>query len=125
MKRGACEAAISAAACRKVRDRDGRPSWPVGVSISAATLRRTLSLASACRITLVSEACVIASVRVERVAPSFVSSDRTFAAVSSRSGTLPMIAASGVRTSEYVLMVLADRPGSPSASQSEIAFCTV
>jgi protein gp37 len=40
-----------------IRDLDGRPPWPAGVSTSVATLRRTLSLASACLIARVSPAC--------------------------------------------------------------------
>ena len=78
--------------------------------MSAATLRRTLPFASAARIALVSEACAIDSVRVDRVAPSFVSADRTSAAVRSRSEIFLMIPQSGSVTSVYVLTVLADRP---------------
>ncbi len=48
---------------------DGRPPWPAGVSTSVATLRRTLSLASACRMARVSPACAMATVRVARVVP--------------------------------------------------------
>ena len=40
---------MTATACSRVSDFDGRPCWPVGVSTRAATLRATRSLASACR----------------------------------------------------------------------------
>src|SRR6476661_890969 len=40
-------AVITATAWSRVRDLDGRPSWPLGVSASSATLRTTRSFASA------------------------------------------------------------------------------
>jgi hypothetical protein len=61
-------ARIRATACPNVSDFDGRPSWPAGASTSVATLRRTLSLASACLMARVSPACVMDTVRVARVA---------------------------------------------------------
>ena len=67
----------------------------------------------------------MATVRVVRVAASSFSANRTVAAVSSRSGTAPMMAMSGSRTSRWVLTVLGARPARPSASQSLIAFATV
>ena len=69
-------------------------------------MRRTLSLASACLMARVSPACAMATVRVARVAASSFSADRTVAAVSSRSGTVPMMPMSGSRTSRWVLTVL-------------------
>jgi Ca2+/Na+ antiporter len=56
--------------------------WPAGVPTSVATLRRTLSLASACLIARASPACVMATVRVARVATRSFSADRTLAAES-------------------------------------------
>jgi hypothetical protein len=64
-----------------------------------------------------------ARVPVEFVAR--ISPDRTVAAVSSRSGTAPMMPMSGSRTSRWVLTVLGARPARPSASQSLIACATV
>ncbi len=89
---------------------DGRPSWPAGVSTSVATLRRTLSLASACLMARVSPACVMPTVRVARVAARSFSADRTVAAESSRSGTAPMISMSGSRASRWVLTVTGMAP---------------
>ena len=67
----------------------------------------------------------MATVRVARVAASSFSADRTVAAVSSRSGTAPMMPMSGSRTSRWVLNVFGARPARPSASQSLMAWATV
>jgi hypothetical protein len=77
-----------------------------------ATLRRTLSLASACLMARASPACVMATVRVARVAARSFSASRTVAAESSRSGTAPMMPMSGSRTSRWVLTVFGARPAS-------------
>ena len=50
---------MTATAWSRVRDLDGRPSWPLGVSARAATLRLTRSLASACRMARLSARCPI------------------------------------------------------------------
>ena len=70
-----------------------------------ATLRRTLSLASAYLIARVSSACVMPTVRVARVAARSFSADRAVAAESSRSANCSMISTSGSRTSRWVLTV--------------------
>ena len=50
-------AVMTATAWSRVSDLDGRPSWPLGVSARAATLRVTRSLASACRMARLSARC--------------------------------------------------------------------
>jgi hypothetical protein len=58
--------AISATACSKVSDFDGRPPCcPFGGLTSAATLRTTKSSRSACRIARTSTLCAIRTVRVD------------------------------------------------------------
>jgi hypothetical protein len=86
-------------------ERLGRAAFLAGgcVSTSVATLRRTLSLASACLMARVSPACAMATVRVARVAARSFSADRTVAAVSSRSGNAPMMSMSGSRTGLVML----------------------
>src|SRR5271163_3236987 len=96
---------------------DGRPSWPAGASTSMATLRRTLSLASACLMARVSPACVMPTVRVARAAARPFRAARTVGAESSRSGSAPMMSMIGSRTSRWVLTVFGARPASPSASR--------
>jgi hypothetical protein len=73
----------------------------------------------------VSPACAMPTVRVARVAASSFSAERTVAAVSSRSGTAPMMLLRGSKTSRWVLTVFGARPARPSASQSLIACATV
>jgi len=118
-------ASRSAEACSSVSDCDGRPSSPRGVSTSAETFRRTRSCPSACRSARVRQLCAFCSVRVACVAAIFFSAARTSCTVRSFSGILPMTASRGRSESWFASMVLAVRPGSPSASQSATAFSTV
>ena len=94
-------------------ERLGRVAFLAGrVCPRVATLRRTLSLASACLMARVSPACAIATVRVARVAARSFSADRTVAAESSRSGTAPMMSMSRSRASRWVLTVTGMAPNS-------------
>src|SRR5215469_11019319 len=56
---------MTAAACSRVSDLDGRPCWPLGVSARAATLRATRSLASACRMARLSARCPMLTAALE------------------------------------------------------------
>ena len=56
---------MTATAWSRVSDLDGRPSWPLGVSARAATLRLTRSLASACRMARLSARCPMVTAAVE------------------------------------------------------------
>jgi hypothetical protein len=77
-------AAISATACSKVSDFDGRPpSCPLGASTSEATFRPTRSSRSACRIARTSTLCAICTVRVDNRAARAESAPCTAEAVSS------------------------------------------
>ena len=81
---------MTARAWSRVRDLDGRPCWPLGVSARAATLRVTRSLASACRMARLSARCPVETAAVEYPAAIAASACRTSAAVRSRSLRAPM-----------------------------------
>jgi hypothetical protein len=103
----------------------GRPAWPFGVSTSMAALRPTRSRAAACRIARVSALCPIATAALEERPAIVISVWCTSAAVSSRSFRAPILARTGARTCSFFWIVLADRPPSPSFSQSPAARPTV
>ena len=67
---------MTAAAWSRVRDLDGRPCWPLGVSAGVATLRATRSLASACRMARFNARCPIVTTAVEYPAAIAVSVGR-------------------------------------------------
>jgi hypothetical protein len=118
---------ISAIACSRVSDFDGRPpSCPFGGSTSAATLRPTRSSRSACRIARASTLCAICSVRVDSRDAIYVSAFWTSAAVRSVSRTAP---SSSIRAftivPRYKVTVRAESPSVPRASQSSSASPTV
>src|SRR6201990_266281 len=107
-------AGITATAWSRVRDLDGRPSWPLGVSARAATLRLIRSLASACRMARLSARCPIETAAVEYPAAMAASAWRTSAAVRSRSLRAPMTARIGSGAVLVFVMGLcggAARPG--------------
>ena len=58
-------AVMTAMAWSRVRDLDGRPGWPLGVSARVATLRLIRSLASACRMARLSARCPMLTAAVE------------------------------------------------------------
>jgi hypothetical protein len=116
---------MTATAWSRVRDLDGRPSWPLGVSARMATLRLTRSLASACRMARLSARCPMLTAAVEYPAAMAASAWRTSAAERSRSLRAPMTLSRGARTLRFLVMVLGERPASPWASQSSAAWRTV
>jgi hypothetical protein len=116
---------MTATACSSMRDFDGRPSWPLGVSTNVATLRATRLLVSACRIARFSARCPMVTAALEYAAAIFDNACRTFPAVSSRSFRAPITFRIGSSTFWFFLIVLAERPSSPLASQSCAAWRTV
>jgi hypothetical protein len=112
-------AAISATACPKVSDLDGRPlRCPFGGLTSAATFRPTRSSRSACRIARTSTLCAICTVRVETRTARLARAFWTAPAVSFVSSTVPSSSRSALAiVLQYTVTVAgASRPARSPAS---------
>jgi hypothetical protein len=117
---------ISATACSRVSDFEGRPAcWPLGVSTGAATFRPARSSRLACRAARTRTLCAISSVRVDRPGAIADSAPCTSAAVSSVSLTVPSCSVKAVAQCWYEVTVRGESPSSLCASQSWSASPTV
>ena len=82
-----------------MKERLGRPTWPLGLSTKVATFRPTRSCASAYLIARARDARASCRYLVDIRSLSASSPRRTSRAVSSRSGLVPMCSSSGLSAS--------------------------